>query len=62
MNDFFEILTALSRVFIWWVMSFGLIYVASNFYFVKELSIKIKLMLIIGVILFSQFISKIIVS
>ena len=62
MNEFNEFLTMVSRLLIWWFISYGLIYIGSKLYFVDKLSVKIKLLLIVGVILTSRFVSNILVS
>jgi len=62
MNEFNEFLTMVSRLLIWWFISYGLIYIGSKLYFVDKFRVKIKLLLIVGVILTSRFVSNILVS
>lgn len=57
-----EGISSIARLLCWWGISFTLIYIGSKFYFVDKLSVKIKLMLILVVILFSRVASELIVS
>jgi len=57
-----EGISFIARLLCWWGISFALIYIGSKFYFVDKLSVKIKLMLIVVVILFSRVASELIVS
>lgn len=57
-----EGISFIARLLCWWGISFTLIYIGTKFYFVDKLSVKIKLILILVVFLFSRVASELIVS